>query len=210
VLLLKPVVDHLTRIFGHALREAGQSRPVGETEVRHRRLSEVKQLLVRESSSVEVGKCIYPRLPYPARNGGLEKRFIHWAQADSHVEAFCKISETRHDFLRLRYVKEDGLPAFYSPDFLVRTAEAIYLVETKAQQQVVHPDVQRKRRAAVAWCERIDTLPAELRSGRPWHYALLGEELVAEWQNKRARLADLLAATRLTPAVDRLAQGLLL
>jgi hypothetical protein len=26
--------------------------------------------------------------------------------------AFCKISETRHDFARLRYVKEDGLPAF--------------------------------------------------------------------------------------------------
>jgi len=210
VLLLKPVVDHLTRIFGNALREAGQSRPFGDTEVRHRRLSEVKQLLVRESSSVEVGKCIYPRLPYPARNGGLEQRFIHWAQADSHVEAFCKISETRHDFLRLRYVKEDGLPAFYSPDFLVRTADAIYLVETKAQQQVVHPDVQRKRRAAVAWCEHINTLPAELRSGRPWHYALLGEELVAEWQNKSARLAELLAATRLSPAIDRLAQGQLL
>lgn len=210
VLLLKPVVDHLTRIFGHALREAGQSRPVGETEVRHRRLSEVKQLLVRESSSVEVGKCIYPRLPYPARNGGLEKRFIHWAQADSHVEAFCKISETRHDFLRLRYVKDDGLPAFYSPDFLVRTADAIYLVETKAQQQVIHPDVQRKRRSAVAWCERINTLPAELRSGRPWHYALLGEEQVIDWQGQGARLVDLLAATRLAPAVDRLAQGLLL
>ena len=107
-------------------------------------------------------------------------------------------------------MKEDGLPAFYSPDFLVRTADAIYLVETKAQQQVIHPDVQRKRRAAVAWCERINTLPAELRSGRPWHYALLGEERVIEWQSQNARLADLLAATRLAPEVGRLAQGLLL
>jgi type III restriction enzyme len=62
----------------------------------------------------------------------------------------------------------------------------------------------------VAWCERINTLPAELRSGRPWHYALLGEERVIEWQGQGARLADLLAATRLAPAVDRLAQGLLL
>ncbi|WP_197531808.1 hypothetical protein [Aromatoleum aromaticum] len=49
------------------------------------------------------------------------------------MEAFCKIIETRHDFARLRYVKEDGLPAFYSPDFLVRCADAVYLVETKAQ-----------------------------------------------------------------------------
>lgn len=210
LLLLQPVVDHITRIFGHALREAGQSRPVGETEVRHRRLSEVPQLMVRESCSVEVRKCIYPRLPYPARNGGLEKRFIHWAQADSHIESFCKISETRHDFMRLRYIKENGLPAFYSPDFLVRTTQAIYLVETKAQQQVVHPDVQRKRRAAVAWCERINTLPSSERDERTWHYALLGEDLVAEWQQQGARLADLLAATRLMPAVDHQAQGILL
>lgn len=83
------------------------------------------------------------------------KTFIHWAQADSQVLAFCKISETRHPFARLRYVKEDGLPAFYSPDFLVRTEAAIEPVETKAQQQVSHPNVQRKRKAAVAWCERI-------------------------------------------------------
>lgn len=202
VLLLKPVIDHLTRIFGHALREAAQSRPVGETEVRHRRLSEVRQLLVRESSSVEVGKCIYPRLPYPARSGGLEKRFIHWAQADSHIEAFCKISETRHDFMRLRYVKEDGLPAFYSPDFLVRTADAIHLVETKAQQQVIHPDVQRKRRAAVAWCERINALPADVRADRHWSYVLLGEDLVDEWQGGQARLADLLRQARCIAAAD--------
>jgi hypothetical protein len=41
------------------------------------------------------------------------------------VLAFCKISETRHTFARLRYVKDDGLPAFYSPDFLVRTASGL-------------------------------------------------------------------------------------
>lgn len=43
--------------------------------------------------------------------------------------AFCKISETRHDFARLRYVKEDGLP-----DFLVRTETSVYVVETKEQR----------------------------------------------------------------------------
>ena len=50
--------------------------------------------------------------------------------------------EDKHDFVRLRYVKENGLPAFYSPDFLVRTASSIYLVETKAQGQVAHPNVK--------------------------------------------------------------------
>ena len=113
--------------------------------------------------------------------------------------AFCKISETRHPFARLRYVKEDGLPAFYCPDFLVRTAGGIYLVETKAQQQTVHPNVQRKLRAAVAWCERINGLAPEHRQGLPWHYVLLGEDAVQAWQGKGAHLAQLLDFARLRP-----------
>jgi hypothetical protein len=40
------------------------------------------------------------------------------------------------------------LPAFYSPDFLVRAAGSIYLVETKAQGQLTSPNVLRKRKAA--------------------------------------------------------------
>ncbi|WP_204306265.1 hypothetical protein, partial [Stenotrophomonas maltophilia] len=71
-------------------------------------------------------------------------------------DAFCKINEQKHTFARLRYIKEDGLPAFYSPDFFVRADGAIYLVETKAQGQLSSPNVLRKRRAAVAWCDRIN------------------------------------------------------
>ncbi len=89
----------------------------------------------------------YARLAWPAKSGGLERAFIHWAQADSQVLAFCKISENRHTFARLRYVKDDGLPAFYSPDFLLRTGNAIYLAKTKAQAQAIHPNLQRKCKA---------------------------------------------------------------
>jgi type III restriction enzyme len=210
VLLLQPVVDHVTKVFGVALLESQQAHTQGATEVKHRRLSEVARLMVREHSAIEVGKCIYTRLPFPSRNGGLEKRFIHWAQADASVAAFCKISETRHSFVRLRYVKEDGLPAFYSPDFLVRTADAVYLVETKAQEQTLHPNVQRKRRAALAWCDRINTLDPAERDGRPWFYVLLGEDLVVDWQTQGAGLAQLLNFARLRPLADASAQGRLI
>jgi type III restriction enzyme len=199
LLLLQPVVDHITKVFAVALLDSQEKHATGQTEVHARHLSETPCLMVREAHSVEVGKCIYTRLGWPARNGGLEKAFIHWAQADSAVLAFCKISETRHPFARLRYVKEDGLPAFYCPDFLVRTRDAIYLVETKAQQQTVHPNVRRKLRAAVAWCERINTLAPEHRQGLPWHYVLLGEDAVNEWQGKGAHLAELLDFARLRP-----------
>ncbi|MGN2245937.1 DEAD/DEAH box helicase family protein [Frateuria sp. GZRR35] len=207
LLLLQPVIEHVVRIFGLALSQTEQRALVGETEVRHRNLSEVPRLMVRESASLEVAKSIYTRLPYPSRSGGLERAFIEWAQADASVEAFCKISENRHDFARLRYIKEDGLAAFYIPDFFVRTAEGIYLVETKAQQQVIHANVQRKLKAAVTWCERINALPPELRSDRPWRYALLGESIFHDWRQKGAHLAELLQFSRARPAAAASAQA---
>ncbi len=209
LLLLQPVVDHITTVFAHALVDSERQHTVGATEVRQRWLSEVPKLMVRESHSVEVGKCIYTRLGWPARNGGLERKLIHWAQADAQVEAFCKLSESRHTFARLRYVREDGLPAYYSPDFLLRTAKGIYLTETKAQQQLAHPNVQRKLKAAVSWCERINSLPAHERQNLPWHYVLLGEALVDEWQAKGARLAELLDFARLRPVAQATDQQLL-
>ena len=132
------------------------------------------------------------------------------AQADSDVLAFCKISETRHDFARLRYVKEDGLPAFYSPDFLVRTETSVYVVETKAQQQTTHPNVQRKLKAAAAWCERINGLTPEQRDNRDWRYVLLGEASLYDWQSKGGRLADLLDFARVRPIGSIAAQQALI
>ena len=210
VLLLQPVVDHITKVFAVALLDAEQQHPTGQTEVHLRHLSEVPRLMMRETHSVPVSKCPYTRLGWPARHGGLERTFIGWAQADTQIEAFCKISENRHTFVRLRYVKDDGLPAFYSPDFLVRTAEAVYLVETKAEQQTIHPNVQRKLKAALAWCERINALSPEQRGSAPWHYVLLAENVVHEWQAKGARLAELLDYARLRPLASALHQGRLL
>jgi type III restriction enzyme len=206
ILLLQPVIDHITKVFAVALLEAEQKNITGETEVHYRKLSEVPRLMMRESNSIEVTKCIYERLAYPSHNGGLEQAFMQWAQADTGVQAFCKISENRHTFARLRYVKEDGLPAFYSPDFLVRSENVVYLVETKAQQQTTHPNVQRKLKAAVAWCERINSLAPALRDNCTWHYVLLGESMLRDWRDKHARLPELLDFARVRAQASSAAQ----
>lgn len=204
VLLLQPVIDHITKVVALALVEAEERPQIGNSEVYFRQLSELQKWPMREKHSLEVSKCIYPRLPYPARNGGLEQAFIEWANVDSSVQAFCKISETKHDFVRLRYVKEDGLPAFYSPDFLLRTDKVVYLVETKAQGQLSSPNVQRKLKAAATWCERINALSEEERDGLTWHYVLLGEAVFFDWRGKSERLTALcdFARVRGRPLVD--------
>ncbi|MGN6112421.1 MAG: DEAD/DEAH box helicase family protein [Luteimonas sp.] len=206
LLMLQPVVDHIVKVVGLALAQSEERELRGSAEVLHRRLSEVPRLMMRESTSMAVTKCIYPRQGWPARSGGLERAFIEWAQADGNIEAFCKISENRHDFARMRYLRDDGLPAFYFPDFLVRTADAIYMAETKAQQQTNASNVQRKLRAATSWCARINALPPEQRGGREWHYALLGESTFHDWRDKGGRLDELLAFSRIRQQ-DRQTQG---
>jgi type III restriction enzyme len=132
---------------------------------------------------------------------------MEWAQQDSEVVALCKIHEVRHDAARLRYVKEDGLPAFYTPDFLIRVANSsnaqgdasstVYLVETKGQGQMSDQNVKRKLKAAVAWCERINGVAAEQRRHETWHYVLLGENTLTQWKKESKRCSELLSFAKL-------------
>lgn len=206
VLLVDTVTEHIIKSVARKLIEAEEKQMDGDAEIAYRSLSEVQRIAVRETASVLVNKCIYARLPYPSRNGGLEKAFIEMANGDSWVSAFCKINEHKHDFIRLRYIKEDGLPGFYHPDFIVRTQTIVYMVETKAQEQLVHPNVKRKRRAALSWCERVNALSGEQRMGFQWKYVLLGEGLFYEWRDKGASMPELLDFASLRGA-DYLVQG---
>jgi len=197
VLLLDDVAHNIAGTFVTKLVEMQESQVVASAEVQHRSLSEVTTIPVRSSTAEEVNKCIYPKLPIPSQGGGLERRFIRWADKDSGVEALAKVHEYRHEFLRRPYLKADGMPAQYSPDFLIRTPSTVYVVETKAQSALSDENVQRKQKAALAWCEQINELPEEERDGRAWAYVLLGETIVDEWHKKNATVTDLLDYARL-------------
>lgn len=197
VLMLDDVAHELAGTFATMLVQLQENQEVDSAIVQYRKLSDVATIPVRASSAADVNKCIYERLPIPTKAGGLERTFIHWADGDSAVEALAKVHEYRHDFLRRPYLKADGMPAQYSPDFLVRTGDDIYVVETKAQSALSDENVKRKQRAALAWCEQINQLPEAQRDGRQWHYVLLGETIVKDWKKKNARASELLDYARL-------------
>jgi type III restriction enzyme len=207
VLLLDDVAHHIASQFATALIAAEENQTVSGAEVIHRRLSEATEITVRASSCVGVDKCIYPKLPYPNKSGGLERAFMEWANGDAGVLAFCKIHEYQHSFLQRRYLKADGFPANYSPDFLVKTEGAIHIVETKSQDGLLNENVQRKQRSALTWCEQINELPPIQRAESEWHYVLLGESAVYEWRDKGAHVAELLEFARVREAPK--AQGAL-
>lgn len=197
VLMLDDVAQHIAGAFATKLTQLQENVKAAEAQVKHIRLSEVKTIPVRTTSCVEVNKCIYPKLPIPTHKGGLERRFVLWAEKDTKVEAFCKIHEHRHQVMRRPYLKADGMPAQYSPDFIVRTEDDVYVVETKAQSALSDENVRRKERAALTWVEQINALEPYQRMDCDWHYVLLGEEFVKTWESKGMRASEALEMARL-------------
>lgn len=194
VLRLKWIIDHISSEISQLLLAAQeQTETDNNAEVIFNAMSSVNRITVRENYMIEPVKCIYEKLPYPSNKGLYEKDFCEFADNDGEVEAFCKVIETKHTFLKFRYVREDGLPSSYSPDFLVCLGENnVYLVEAKAQKDISAENVKRKQRSACNWINRINRLPSEKRGGVTWHYAILGDDMFHSWKNRRASMRDML------------------
>ena len=67
----------------------------------------------------------------------------------------------------------------YHPDFVVETADAIYLVETKAENEITSADVQAKKNAALVYCNHATDF-TQANGGKPWKYLLIPHNDVSE------------------------------
>jgi type III restriction enzyme len=65
----------------------------------------------------------------------------------------------------------------YNPDFVVETAETIYMVETKMQKEMNSDEVKKKTKAALYYCEHA-TRFAKDNGKKPWQYLLIPHEAV--------------------------------
>ena len=193
VLKNKEVSEHIIReIAAKILAVEDEVRVVREPEVIHNSLSSVDKITVRENYSINIKKSIYELMPYPSNKGQFEMNFAQYADLDGEVDAISKIIENRHTFVRLRYIREDSQPAYYFPDFIIRIGRDTFLVETKAQNQLLQENVIRKKRAAINWVEKINDLPAAKRENSIWHYVILGDSQFYEWRNRRSSVRDML------------------
>lgn len=66
----------------------------------------------------------------------------------------------------------------YQPDFVAETAEAIFMLEPKASNQMNDPIVLAKKEVAVQWCTNAST-HAESYGGKPWRYLLIPHDEIA-------------------------------
>lgn len=67
----------------------------------------------------------------------------------------------------------------YQPDFVAETEDGIYMLESKARNEMEDVEVLAKRDAAVLWCERASEHAATYH-GKPWLYVLIPHDAIAE------------------------------
>lgn len=185
------VTKHIVEQFAVAIYKMQNRLTTVDAEVSNTSFSTLRAIKMRESFSMEVHKCIYPRLGYPAHGGGLEKAFIDFLDKDAEVERFLKINESAHSFAIIFYVRKDGLMATYHPDFIVATAEKIYLIETKGDDKVDDINVRQKQTATIEWLKKINALEPMYRMNRTWEYVLIGESVFYSLSGSGATISDI-------------------
>ncbi len=90
--------------------------------------------------------------------------------APGQFQMFYKLGASQHE---------------YQPDFVAETADSIYMLESKAKNEMTSPEVLAKKQAAVLWCERA-TAHTLSNGGKPWKYVLIPHDAIAENMTLRA------------------------
>jgi type III restriction enzyme len=183
--------QHIVKQVSKAIIEMQNNVDISEAIVEKQYFSQVSSLPMREGKSLKVTKSIYERLSYPSNKGGLEKAFIEYLDSQAEVESFIKISENRHLFAQVFYEREDGLLAYYQPDFMAKTDKDIFIIETKGEDKKQDKNVKSKQIAMIDWCKRINSLPKEDRDLRQWHYILLTEKNFYTYRNGNVSFTNL-------------------
>lgn len=128
-----------------------------------------------------------------------EKSFLEFADTDGAVERLIKVDENYHDFATLRYIRKDGLLSCYYPDFMVKFAEDIFLVETKAEESLDNANVRQKQKSALDWCKQINALNnQDYKMNCKWHYSLVDENTFYSMKSNGAELKQILEFSELT------------
>ena len=77
------------------------------------------------------------------------------------------------------YYRWHGDYSEYQPDFVAETAEIIYMLEPKAQNEMNDPEVIAKKDVAIQWCKNASNYMLS-HGGKPWKYVLIPHNAIAQ------------------------------
>ena len=116
-------------------------------------------------------KSVFNMLPADSR---FEMEFMRYLDNQEHVVAFVKVVKEMIP-IRILYYDQVGFVRYYVPDFIVRTDDGYYVLETKGKELDLLPNVKLKDKAAETWCRNASEM-----TGSPWSYVkILSNEFLA-------------------------------
>lgn len=126
----------------------------------------------------KIGKIIY---------NGFSKCLYPWVKFDSDTErrfAIILEQESLKWFKPARgqfqiYYQMGTETLEYVPDFVAETSGVLYMIETKAANQLGSVEVLAKKKAAETWCTYASVHNAKNR-GKPWKYLLISHDQVQD------------------------------
>ena len=133
---------------------------------------------MREKNMVLTPRCIYPNQAVQGDNkGGFERDIINQVLIPSHAEvlAFAKL-DRKHD-LTIPYRDDRGIQRKYEPDFVVKTADKMFLSEAKGDYLINDPSIAIKTQAAVSWCKSASTVTPPNGQPQAWEYIMLKQSV---------------------------------
>jgi len=119
--------------------------------------------------------------------GGFQRSLYPVTKFDSDPERVLSVILDRESIKWFRpskdqfqiYYKYGAEQPEYQPDFVAETADAIFMLEPKASNQLGDPEVLAKQDAAIEWCKHA-TNHAVKHGGKPWVYAVVSHDRIAE------------------------------
>ena len=115
-------------------------------------------------------RCLYPLQKF---DSDTERRFAVILERDAYK--WFKPAKGQFQI----YYKLGTEQPEYIPDFVAETESTIFLVETKARNDIDSLEVQAKAAAATRWCKHASDYAMEVGS-KPWKYLLLAHDEVTE------------------------------
>jgi type III restriction enzyme len=134
-------------------------------------------------------KSIFNILPADSQ---YEIDFMQYLDYQPEVIAYTKVMREGMP-IHILYYDQQGYLHYYIPDFIVKTKDCFYLIETKGEEIGMHPSVKYKDKAATEWCK---TLSETTKSC--WRYVKI---MSNDFQmNSYLRFSELLKAVGYTQA----------
>jgi type III restriction enzyme len=152
-----------------ALKEPTYTVAAGQP-VRHYRDTVDEPSRIKQMVFGGFSKCLYPQQKF---DSDTERRFAVILERDAN-KWFKPAKGQFQMFYKLGAEQPE-----YVPDFVAETEHFVWMVETKARNELEAADVVAKAQAGALWCQHASN-HAQAVGAKPWKYLLIPHEQVTE------------------------------